>query len=264
MRRLGFALSLLAAAAATTIFFTETRATLRSVHALRQALARDLDLALATAERHGAAPSSDELALASSRRRAALEQSDTLAVGFWQGAHEPSDYLLTRAARGGERRDDRRALLDDALLALQVDVKEVPGLSPTRLGLVAPSLSRAAPLDEEALAEQFTRVVAVRLLALTLRRRAPLDLQSATLTFEQRDRLVARVTVVGSIDQLVGVIEELAAPSADAPPRSLRNFTLRRQEPEEWRLTGPQFTSPPACLDATLCFLFPGGTEASR
>ena len=264
MRRLGFALSLLAAAAATTIYFAETRATLDSVRQLRHALAVDLEVALATAERLGAAPSGEELALAAARRRSAQEQHETLAAGWWQGAREPGDYLLPRAARGRDGSADRRVLLDDALLALQLDLKEVPGLSATRLGLVSPSLSRATPLDAEALAEQLARVVVVRHLAATLRRRAPLDLQSATIAIEQPGRLVARLTAAGAMDQLVGVLEELSAPAADAPPRSLRSYTLRRQEPEEWRLIGPQFASPPAWLDATLCFLLPNGTEARR
>jgi hypothetical protein len=264
MRRLGFALSLLAATAAVTRYFAGTRSTLAEVRALRGELRADLETALATAQRLGAAPSVEELDRASERRRGAATQLATLATAWWQGAREPADYLQARGVRGSDHAVDRRALLDDALLQLQLDLKEVPGLSATRLGLIAPSLARSTPLEDAAVAEQLLRAVAVRCLAAPLRQHAPLDVQSATLTIERPDHAVARVTVVGAVDQLIAVLEALGSPSADSPPRRVREFTLRRQEPAEWRLTGPQFATPPALLDATVSLHFPTLREASQ
>ena len=264
MRGVGFALAVAALFGAGTNWWMRTRPLLERLPALRADLASALDGGIAHARTSGAPPTAHEIEVARELAHAGEQERDLLARFWFEGARDAADYLYPVAARPRTSDGDVAARLSELLLELPAACKEFPGLTTTRMGLVLPTLDRPLALAPDEQRDQLERAIATRLLARALRRHAPVLVEAAAASRDEGGSLVVRMTLQGTLDSTVGIVEALGARDEGAPPRRLDRVALARVEPDEWRPTGPAFASPPLRLKVALTFHFPGAKVEGR
>lgn len=264
MRGVGFALAVAALFGAATNYWLRTRPLLARLPALRAELEESLDGGIAHARTSGAPPTAHEIEVARQLAQAGEQERDLLARYWFEGARDAADYLYPAAARPRTSDGDVVPRLAELLLELPAACKEFPGLTTTRMGLVLPTLDRPLALAPDEQRDQIERAIATRFLARALRRHAPFLVEAAAASRDESGSLVVRMTLIGTLDSTVGVVETLGARDEGTPPRHLDRIALARVEPDEWRPTGPTFATPPLRLKVALTFRFPGAKGEAR
>lgn len=231
----------------------------------RPLLARDRELAaelekvvgddLERGRARGAPPSIQEVTRARDLARAWRREREQDEVSFFSGAAHLSDYLLplhARPAVGGLA--EQRRQLETLLVALPPELKAFAGASPERLGLLVPSLSGGLPDDQAKIADQIERATAlVRVLAAA---DGLPNLLADSLAFERRgqDDLAMRVGGLAPVSEAVTFYERVTGAAADAPPRRLDSFSLRRLPASEWGSSPRRLTAPPVRFEIRIGF----------
>ena len=248
-----FAALLLAFAAlalALADFAQRTRGLIAREHALAAELDRVVRDDLERGRARGAPPSLQEVTRARELARAWRREREQDEVTFFAGAARLSDYLLPqheRPAVGGLAAQRRE--LESLLVALPPELKAFVGASTERLGLLVPSLTGGFPDDEAKVADQVERASAlVRVLAAA---DGLSNLMADALAFERRgaEELHLRVGGLAPISDAVTFFERVAGASADAPPRRLDSFSLRRLPAAEWGSSPRRLSAPPVRFD---------------
>src|SRR5262249_12320676 len=132
---------------------------------------------------------------------------------------------------------EQRTALEQLLVALPAELKAFAGASPERLGLEVPSLSGGLTEDEKRVAEQVARTTAlVRVLAAA---HAVPHFVARDLAFERAGAdegggLRLKVGGEAPLADAIAFYETVLGSAADAPPRRLESFTLKRVPPTEW------------------------------
>lgn len=220
---------------------------------------RVVDDHLARGEARGAPPSVQEVTHARELARAWHQDRIEHERTFFAGAARASDYLLPPHRRPAvDGLAEQRTALEQLLLALPAELKAFAGASPERLGLEVPSLSGGLSEDERRVADQVARSTAlVRVLAAA---HAVPNFVARDLAFERvapatgGERLVLKIGGEAPLADAVQFFELVLGDAADAPPRRLESFTLRRVPPTEWGAAARRLPSPPVRIELRVGF----------
>ena len=258
MRFAALALALAAFVFAFQDFVQRTRLLLGRDRAARDELARVVEDHLARGEKRGAPPSAQEVAHARELARAWRQERVEDERNFFAGAARASDYLLPPHRRPAvDGLAEQRTALEQLLLALPAELKAFAGASPERLGLEVPSLSGGLPEDERRVADQVARSTAlVRILAAA---HAVPNFVARDLAFERvrsssGERLLLKVGGEAPLADAVQFYELVLGDAADAPPRRLESFSLRRVPANEWGSAARRLPSPPVRIELRVGF----------
>jgi len=258
VRFAALALALAAFVFAFQDFVQRTRPLLGRDRAARDELARVVEDHLARGEKRGAPPSAQEVAHARELARAWRQERVEDERNFFAGAARASDYLLPPHRRPAvDGLAEQRTALEQLLLALPAELKAFAGASPERLGLEVPSLSGGLPEDERRVADQVARSTAlVRVLAAA---HAVPNFVARDLAFERvrsssGERLLLKVGGEAPLADAVQFYELVLGDAADAPPRRLESFSLRRVPANEWGSAARRLPSPPVRIELRVGF----------
>ena len=267
MRFAALALALAAFVFAFQDFVQRTRPLLGRDRAARDELARVVEDHLARGEARGAPPSVQEVAHARELARAWRQERVEDERNFFAGAARASDYLLPPHRRPAvDGLAEQRTALEQLLLALPAELKAFAGASPERLGLEVPSLSGGPiqddpaglhGIDERRGADQVARSTAlVRVLAAAhaVPNFVARDLAFERVRFSSGERLLLKVGGEAPLADAVQFYELVLGDAADAPPRRLESFSLRRVPANEWGSAARRLPSPPVRIELRVGF----------